>query len=82
MNNLYYFYRCYHCGYWHYSAQKIKKKKCLSCNKTFQFNSATKFSKKCSPHQAIAIMKKLKEGKHENMVLKFQTMKVPRRFLS
>ena len=56
----FYFFRCYHCGAWHYSNKRIKSKKCCKCNRSFQFQNSTKFSKNCVYKTAIAIMKQLK----------------------
>jgi hypothetical protein len=61
--NQYWFYRCVHnnCGKWHYSKKRIKKKKCLKCNRTFKFSHSVKFSQECTRDEAIAIIKHLKE---------------------
>ncbi|MFO8017225.1 MAG: DUF1922 domain-containing protein [Promethearchaeia archaeon] len=62
-NNLkkFYFYRCSHCGNWHYSDKRIKVKKCLSCHRSFTFEHAKKFSKECTTYEAISVMKELKK---------------------
>ncbi|MCJ7646999.1 MAG: DUF1922 domain-containing protein [Candidatus Lokiarchaeota archaeon] len=62
MNNTqkYSFFRCYHCGEWYYTKKMIKTKKCVTCNRTFQFKSSTKFSRICSIKEAILIIKQLK----------------------
>ena len=69
----YYFYRCYHCGEWYYSNKIIKIKKCVidRCNRTFQFKNSTKFQKKCSQRDAIAIIKQLKEKDTDKTLIKF-----------
>jgi hypothetical protein len=59
--NKYWFYRCYHCGQYHYSKKRIKRKKCLTCKRTFKFEHSVKFSKTCTRNEAIAIMKYLKK---------------------
>ncbi|MHA1436490.1 MAG: hypothetical protein ACTSPD_02840 [Promethearchaeota archaeon] len=59
--NKYYFFRCYHCGEWFYSNKVIKIKKCWKCNRSFQFQKSTKFSRQCTLKEAIALLKKLKE---------------------
>lgn len=59
-NQKYFFFRCYHCGQWYYVNRIIKTKKCVHCNKSFQFKNATKISKICTLKQAIAIVKELK----------------------
>ncbi|NHJ23318.1 MAG: DUF1922 domain-containing protein [Candidatus Lokiarchaeota archaeon] len=64
----FYFFRCYHCGEWYYSNKIIKTKRCWKCAKSFQFKNSTKFSQQCSLHEAIKIIKKLKE-KSENLSL-------------
>ena len=56
----YYFFRCYKCGQWYYSPKIIKIKKCVKCQRSFQFQKSTKFSKQCSMNTAIAVIKKLK----------------------
>lgn len=56
----YVFFKCYHCGEWFYSKNKIKTKKCWRCNRSFQVKNSLKFSKMCSGVEAIAIMKELK----------------------
>lgn len=60
-NRKYYFFRCYHCGEWHYGNRMIKSRKCWKCNRAFQFKKAIKFTKDCSMNQAITIIKHLKE---------------------
>ncbi|MBY9002486.1 MAG: DUF1922 domain-containing protein [Candidatus Lokiarchaeota archaeon] len=60
----YFFFRCYHCGEWYYTNKIIKTKKCVRCNRTFQFKNATKTSRICSIKEAILIVKQLK-GKRE-----------------
>ncbi len=74
MKSIYYFYKCYHCGSWFYSKGRIKQKKCFFCNKTFQFTKSTKFSKTCSPQEAIAILKKLKEKEMDKDISKFKNV--------
>ena len=56
----YYFYQCINCGNWYYSAHEIKRKRCIRCFRSFQFSKSTKFSKKCSLHDAIEVLKQLK----------------------
>jgi hypothetical protein len=56
----FFFFRCYHCGQWYYVNKIIKTKKCVHCNKSFQFKKAAKFSKDSTLYQAIAIVKELK----------------------
>jgi len=56
----FYFFRCYHCGQWYYVNKIIKTKKCIYCNKSFQFKKSAKFSKFCTLQQAILIIKELK----------------------
>ncbi|TFF89042.1 MAG: DUF1922 domain-containing protein [Promethearchaeota archaeon] len=56
----FYFFRCYHCGEWHYSNRRIKTKKCYKCNRSFLFKNSAKFSRFCSYSSAIAIIKQLK----------------------
>lgn len=61
-----YFFRCYHCSEWHYSKGRIKRRKCWKCHKTFKFDNSFKFSRICSPMEAVTLIKKLKsreEGK-------------------
>ena len=60
----YFFFRCYHCGEWYYTKKFIKTKKCVRCNRTFQFKNSTKFFRVCSIKEAILIVKQLK-GKRE-----------------
>ncbi|MFX1388915.1 MAG: DUF1922 domain-containing protein [Promethearchaeota archaeon] len=60
-NQNYYFFRCYNCGMWYYTKKFIKSKKCWRCNHSFTFKNATRFSKNCSLHEAVSIVKKLKE---------------------
>jgi hypothetical protein len=70
---LYYFYRCYHCGEWYYTNKIIKTKKCVidRCNRTFKFKNSAKFQKKCSQRDAIAIIKQLKEKNADKTLLKY-----------
>jgi len=74
MNQDYYFFRCYHCGMWHYTKRFIKMKKCVKCNKSFQFQKSTKFSKNCSMEVAIAILKELKAKMQNGDLSKFINM--------
>ncbi|MHA1671005.1 MAG: DUF1922 domain-containing protein [Promethearchaeota archaeon] len=60
----YFFFRCYHCGEWYYTKRRIKTKKCVRCNRTFQFKISTKISHECSIKEAVLIVKQLK-GKRE-----------------
>ncbi len=60
----YFFFRCYHCGEWYYTKKFIKTKKCVRCNRSFQFKNSTKYSRICSIKEAILIVKQLK-GKRE-----------------
>ena len=70
-SQIFFFYRCYHCGEWFYSNKIIKTKKCWKCNQSFQFKNSTKFSKKCSQSEAIAIIKYLKEKVEEQSLSKY-----------
>jgi transcription elongation factor Elf1 len=67
----FYFFRCYHCGAWHYSNKKIKTKKCLKCNRSFQFKNSAKFSKNCLYSTAIKIIKELKAQKQKENIVHF-----------
>lgn len=57
----YWFYRCYHCGMWHYSPKRIKRKKCLRCRRSFKFEKATKKKYKIYPTDAPKILGELKK---------------------
>ncbi|MHA1271864.1 MAG: DUF1922 domain-containing protein [Promethearchaeota archaeon] len=59
--NKYYFFRCYHCGNWFYTNRIIKTKKCVFCNRSFQFKNSIKFSKICSGYEAIRLIQELKK---------------------
>ena len=67
----YYFFRCTFCGMWHYTNRIIKTKKCVKCNRSFQFQKSTKFSKKCSIKGAIAILKELKNKMEKENLSKY-----------
>ncbi len=56
----FFFFRCYHCGAWHYSNKRIQSKKCWRCQHSFQFKNSVKFSKICTYTIAISIIKELK----------------------
>lgn len=71
MDQNYYFFRCYHCGMWHYTNRFIKTKKCVKCNRSFQFQKSTKFSKQCSMEGAIAILKELKSKMEKENLSKY-----------
>ena len=63
---IHFFFRCTNskCGAWYVSRKRIKSKKCIFCNKTFQFKHSRKFKQKCTDLEAVAIIKYLKaEGK-------------------
>jgi hypothetical protein len=64
----FYFFRCYHCGEWSYSNKVIKTKKCVKCNRSFQFKNSSKFSKTVTLQSAIKIIKNLKmKGEMESL---------------
>jgi hypothetical protein len=64
----FYFFRCYHCGEWSYSNRVIKTKKCVKCNRSFQFKNSSKFSKTVTLQSAIKIIKNLKmKGEMESL---------------
>ncbi len=67
----YYFFRCIWCGQWYYSYKIIKRKKCVKCNRSFQFQKSTKFSRQCSMNGAIAIIKRLKENVKDEALSKY-----------
>ncbi|MBY8981908.1 MAG: DUF1922 domain-containing protein [Candidatus Lokiarchaeota archaeon] len=67
----YYFFRCVHCGEWYYTSRRIKRKKCWKCNRTFNFDNSSKFIKKCSLNDAIAIIKVLKLKSEKEDILKY-----------
>ncbi len=67
----YYFFRCYHCSTWYYSNKIIKTKKCIKCNRSFQFQKSTKISKQCSMNQAIFFIKRLKEKLKDETLSKY-----------
>jgi hypothetical protein len=83
MNNThkYFFFRCYHCGEWYYAKMNIKSKKCVRCNRTFQFKNSTKFSRNCSIKEAILIIKQLK-GKREMESLSTYVLRVENGIMS
>ncbi|TFG11772.1 MAG: DUF1922 domain-containing protein [Promethearchaeota archaeon] len=66
----YFFFRCYHCGNWFYTKKLIKTKKCVRCNRTFQFQNAMKFSKLCSGYEAIRMLQELKKREAEETLSK------------
>jgi len=61
-NHKFYFFRCYHCGEWFYSARLIRTKKCWKCNRSFLIKNSLKFSRTCSTKNAITIIKELKNN--------------------
>ncbi|TFG15744.1 MAG: DUF1922 domain-containing protein [Promethearchaeota archaeon] len=67
----FYFFRCYHCGAWHYSNKRIKIKKCWRCNRSFQFKNSAKFSQSCEYSKAIMIIKKLKARQQKENISHF-----------
>lgn len=69
------FFRCYHCGTWYYSNRVIKVKKCLKCHHTFQFRKTSKFYKKGSMSDAIAIIKELKKRSEAENLTKYINLK-------
>lgn len=70
----FYFFRCYHCGEWTYSNKVIKTKKCVKCNRSFQFKNSSKFSKTVTHQSAIKIIKDLKMKGETESLLKFLNM--------
>jgi len=66
--NLFYFFRCVYCGTWYYTSKRIKRKKCVKCNKSFKFDDSRKLKKKCSTQDAIAIIKHLKEPEIRELI--------------
>lgn len=68
MKETFYFFQCVHCGSWYYSSKRIKRKKCVKCNKTFRFEHSNKLKKKCSTQEAIIIIKHLKKPKIRELI--------------
>ncbi|MGV9198644.1 MAG: hypothetical protein ACOC4M_07370 [Promethearchaeia archaeon] len=66
-NNLkvFWFYQCYHCGMWHYSDQRVKRKTCTRCHRSFTFENAHKIHCQCTTKQAVVIIKQLKKQETE-----------------
>ncbi len=56
---------------WHYTNRFIKTKKCVKCNRSFQFQKSTKFSKQCSIEDAISILKEFKKRMHNEDLSKY-----------
>ena len=52
-------------------ARLIKTKKCVKCNRSFQFKKSTKFSKNCYTAEAVAIIKELKIKRENEKLTKF-----------
>ena len=67
----YYFFRCYHCGEWHYGNRIIKSRKCWKCDRIFQFKNSIKFSRECSINEAITVIKQLKEREQKPSISKY-----------
>ncbi|MHA2288758.1 MAG: DUF1922 domain-containing protein [Promethearchaeota archaeon] len=67
----FYFFRCYHCGEWTYTKKIIKAKKCLKCDRSFQFKNSSKFSRTVTHQGAIKIIKDLKLKREKESLLKF-----------
>jgi len=68
----YYFFRCTSCGAWYYTKKRLKTKKCIKCNKTFQFKQSAKFSKVCNRIDAIAYIQALKKKDVEEKSIRVQ----------
>lgn len=57
---LHFFFQCYFCGGWQYSTWRIKKRKCMYCNRTFIFDKCRRYKLRINPTEAPQIIKKLK----------------------
>jgi predicted nucleic acid-binding Zn-ribbon protein len=68
MAQLFWFYRCYHCGTWYYSSRRIETKQCIKCNKRFFFEKSKKLKRKCTQREAISIIKELKEPQLKELI--------------
>ncbi|HEY0089845.1 MAG TPA: DUF1922 domain-containing protein [Candidatus Lokiarchaeia archaeon] len=71
----FFFYQCYNCGQWYYSEKVIKVKKCVRCNRLFQFQKSPKFSKCCLTSEAIEIIKNLKKAEERESQIKLENIK-------
>jgi len=65
---LYFFFQCPHCRLWSYSSRRIKKRKCVKCNKTFGFNEVKKEKYHCTMKDAIRYIKHKKEPELRELI--------------
>ena len=68
----FFFFNCYFCGEIYYSRKILKRKKCLTCKKTFAFAKSIKFKLILTYPQAIYLLKFLKYKRKEKKDFDFK----------